>query len=170
MQTSLTQEEQKLITYAKEVIVKHNTERHAKGEIDTLYSFVLSDSGKIFEGAAFEVDDLEHASICAERQAIANMVLAETYKAKIKSIVVADPVPELQKNGTTPCGTCRSVIWEFGTPDTTVLSIQYIQREKNSARPKIEKHTWDFLSIEKHTIKELYPEAFEPVEWGGPKK
>jgi len=165
MEQQLTQDEQKLIAYAKEAIVTHNTERHSKGEIDTLYSFVLSDSGKIYEGAAFEVDDLEHANICGERQAIANMILAETYKAKIKSVVVADPVPELQENGTTPCGTCRSVIWEFGTPDTTVLSIQYKQRGKEPDDSKIEKHTWNFIGTEKHTIKELYPEAFEPVEW-----
>ena len=78
MQTQLTKEEQGLIAYAKGAITKYNTERHAKGGIDALYAFVLSDSGKIFEGATFEVDDLEHANICAERQAIANMVLAET--------------------------------------------------------------------------------------------
>ena len=113
MEFQLTKKEQKLVAYAKKAIVKHNTERHTRGDVDTLYSFVLSDSGKIYKGAAFEVNDLKHASICAERQAIANMVLVETYKAKIESIVIADPVPELQKNGTTPCGTCRSVIWEF---------------------------------------------------------
>ena len=69
--------------------------RHVNGGIDTLYSFLLSDSGKIFDGACYE-SNISHASVCGERCAISNMVLQESYKAKIKSIVVADPVPEVQ--------------------------------------------------------------------------
>jgi cytidine deaminase len=154
MTTKLTQNEQKLVDYAKRAIVKYNKLRKAKGGIDTLYAFLMSDSGKIYEGACFETN-IQHANICAERHAIANMILKESYKAKIKSIVVADPVPEVQKNSTLPCGTCRHVIWEFGAPSTTVICIQYIQR----------KNDWIFPKMEKHTIKELYPKAYEPVKW-----
>ena len=95
------------------------------------------------------------AAICGERHAIANMVLEESYKAKIKSIVVATPVPEVQAQGSTPCGNCRHLIWERGRPGTTVLILQYI-RQKNR---------WVFPRLEKYTIKKLYPNAYVPVEW-----
>ena len=149
-----TPDERKLINHAKKAIVKYNKLRKAKGGIDTLYAFVLSDSGKIYDGACFETN-LSHSNICAERHAIANMVLNETYKAKVKSIVVADPVPCVQKHSTPPCGTCRHVIREFGKLDTTIICMQYIQRKTD----------WIFPKIEKHKIKELYPRPYIPVKW-----
>lgn len=82
------------------------------------------------------------------------MVLDEAYKAKIKCIVVADPVPEVQENSTPPCGTCRHLIWQFGMPNTSVICMQYIQR----------KNDWIFPKIEKHFIKDLYPYPYEPKE------
>ena len=132
--------------------------RHQKGGIDTLYSFLLSDSGRIHDGACFE-PSLSHAAVCGERHAIANMVLIESYEARIKSIVVADPVPRLQKHSTPPCGTCRHLIWQFGGPTTTVILLQYIQG----------KRTWTFAKMEKYMIKDLYPRPYEPVEgiWDG---
>ena len=96
MDTTLPPEEEKLVEYVKEAIVKYNKVRHANGGIDTLYSFLLSDSGKMYDGASYE-PNIAHASVCGERCAIANMVLQESYKAKIKSIVVADPVPNVQE-------------------------------------------------------------------------
>lgn len=155
MTIRLTPNEQELVDYSKKAIVKYNKLRKAKGGIDTLYAFLMSDSGKIYEGACLEVN-IQHANICAERHAIANMILKESYKAKIESIVVTDPVPEVQKNSTPPCGTCRHLIWEFGTPITTIICIQYIQR----------KNGWIFPKMEKHTIKKLYPNAYKPVKWG----
>ena len=154
MTLDLTSDEQKLVDHAKKAIVKYNKLRGSKGGIDTLYSFVLSSSGKIYDGACLEVG-IQHANICGERHAIANMILQESYAAKIKSIVVADPVPRIQKHDPTPCGTCRHLIWEFGTPSTSVICIQYIQRKKD----------WIFPKIGKYTIKKLYPSAFEPVKW-----
>ena len=147
-------DEKRLIEHAKKAIIDYNAKRKTKGGIDTLYAFLMSDSGSIYDGACFETT-ISNANICAERHAIANMVLAETYKATIKHIVVADPVPKLQKNCTTPCGTCRHVIWTHGTKNTTVICIQYIQR----------KNSWEFPKMEKHTIKELYPYPFIKVEW-----
>lgn len=154
MATKLTLAEKKLINHAKKAVIKYNKLRRKKGGIDTLYSFLISDSGKIHDGACLETE-ISQATICGERHAIANLVLNESYKAKIKSIVVADPVPKVQKNSTTPCGTCRHLIWEFGKPDTTVICIQYIQR----------KNDWIFPKMEKHTIKNLYPNAYKPVKW-----
>lgn len=153
MDTNLTSEEQKLVEYAKEAIVKYNKIRHANGGIDTLYSFLLSNHDHTYDGASFEAS-IPHASICAERCAIANMILHESYREKIKSIVIADPVPEVQKRGTPPCGTCRHLIWAHGTPATTVILLQYVQR----------KNGWDFPQLEKHTIKELYPLPYESKE------
>src|SRR3990167_10089028 len=109
MDINLTPEEKRLTEYAKEAIVKYNNMRHVNGGIDTLYAFVLSNNGKIHDGASYE-PNIAHASVCGERCAIANMVLQESYKVKIKSIVIADPVPEVQEHGTPPCGTCRHLI------------------------------------------------------------
>ncbi len=152
--TTYTSDEQKLIDHAKKSVVKYNKLRDEKGGIDTLYSFVMSDSGKIYDGACLETN-LSHSNICAERHAIANMILKETYKAKVKIVVVADPVPKIQKHGTPPCGTCRHIIREFGTPDATVIGMQYIRRKKD----------WIFPKIEKRRIKDLYPHPYIPVKW-----
>ncbi|MDP2693181.1 MAG: hypothetical protein Q8O88_06140 [bacterium] len=153
MNIDLTPEEKKLVEYSKNAVVKYNKIRHANGGIDTLYSFLFSDNGKIYDGASYE-PNIAHASICGERCAIANMVLQESYKAKIKSIVVANPVPEVQKNGTPPCGTCRHLILSHGTSETTVILMQYIQG----------KDGWTFPKIEKYTAKDFYPLPYEPKE------
>jgi cytidine deaminase len=153
--TDFTSDEKKLIEHAKKAIVKYNKQRKAKGGIDTLYAFVMSKDGGIYDGACFETT-ISNSNICGERHAIANMVLKETYNTKVKHIAVAEPVPKVQKNSNTPCGTCRHVIWELGTPDTTVICIQYIQQ----------KDGWIFPKMEKHTIKELYPHPYTPIEWG----
>ena len=152
MDINLTVEETRLVEYSKKAIIKYNKMRHVNGGIDTLYSFLLSDSGKILMGHV--MNQISHASVCGERCAISNMVLQESYKAKIKSIVVADPVPEVQKNSTPPCGTCRHLIWSHGASETTVILIQYIQG----------KNGWTFPKIEKYTIKDLYPHPYEPTE------
>lgn len=153
MDMQLTPEETRLVEYSKGAIVTYNKIRHAHGGIDTLYSFLMSDSGRIHDGACFEAN-ISHASICGERQAIANMILQESYRAKIKSIVVADPVPEVQRRGTPPCGTCRHLIWFHGTPETSVILLQYVQR----------KNGWTFPKIEKYLAKDLYLYPYEPVE------
>ena len=149
----LTTDEQKLVEHAKKAIVRYNKMRRNKESIDTLYAFLLSDSGKIYDGVCFE-SNISQATICGERHAIANMVLEEAYKSKIKCIVVADPVPMVQKNSTPPCGTCRHLIWEFGTPETSVICMQYVQHENG----------WIFPAMEKYHIKDLYPHPYEPIE------
>jgi cytidine deaminase len=153
MDYKMTADEMKLVEYSKEAIIKYNKIRHSNGGIDTLYAFLLSEKGSIYDGASFE-PNIAHASVCAERCAIANMVLQESYKAKIKSIVVADPVPGVQEKSTPPCGTCRHLIWSHGTPDTTVILMQYIQGKKG----------WTFPKIEKYRIADFYPFPYEPVE------
>jgi len=153
----LTKDEKKLVEYAKKAVVRYNKKRHAKGKhewnVDTVYAFVMSDTGKIYDGACLETT--VSGGVCAERHAIANMVLNETYRAKIKSIVIPSPVPKVLKKSTTPCGLCRHVIWERGTSNTTVICLQYIQK----------KNGWIFPKMDKYTIKELYPNPFEMVKW-----
>ncbi|MEO6655860.1 MAG: hypothetical protein ABIO36_07220 [Pyrinomonadaceae bacterium] len=148
----MTPDEKKLIEYSEEAVVKFNKMRHANGDVDTLYSFILSSSGNIYDGACYE-PNIAQATVCGERCAIAAMVLHESYKARIKSIVIADPIPEVQKHGTPPCGTCRHLIWSHGIPETTVLLMQYIQG----------KYGWTFPKTTKFTIVDLYPHPYEPI-------
>jgi cytidine deaminase len=82
------------------------------------------------------------------------MVLQESYAAKIKCILIADPVPEVQEKSTPPCGTCRHLIWFHGRPDTKVILMQYIQRKTG----------WIFPKIEAYTAKDFYPFPYEPKE------
>jgi len=158
MDMVLTPNEQRLVDYAKPAIVAYNKMRHQRGGIDTLYSFLISDSGNIYEGVCFE-PNIAQATVCGERHAIQNMVLKESYQAKIETILVADPVPRVQKRCTPPCGTCRHLIWQFGKPDATVILMQYIQRKRG----------WVFPKLVKYSIQELYPYPYEPVEglWDG---
>ena len=51
MDAALTPEEKRLIGHAQQAIIKYNTIRHAHGGIDTLYAFILSESGSIHDGA-----------------------------------------------------------------------------------------------------------------------
>ena len=153
MHIRLSLEETRLVEYSKEAIVRYNKMRHANGGIDTLYAFLLSENGHVYDGASYE-PNLAHATVCAERFAIADMVLHESYAASIKAIVVADPVPEVQERSTPPCGTCRHLIWSHGSPDTRVILMQYIQTKEG----------WIFPKLELLTAKDLYPFPYEPTE------
>ncbi len=154
MSVKFSKDEQMLIDYAKESVIKYNKQRHSKGGIDTIYAFVLSDSGKIYDGACLE--STISASVCAERAAIANMFTKETYSSKILCVVIFDPVPKKQEYSSTPCGLCRHVIWEHGNQKTTVICGQYIQKGDN----------WGFIpQMEKYTPHELYPKPYKAVKW-----
>ncbi|MBI4163220.1 MAG: hypothetical protein HY512_00020 [Candidatus Aenigmarchaeota archaeon] len=154
MSNKYNKDEQRLVDYAKESVIKYNKERKSNGGIDTIYAFVLSDSGKIYDGACLE--STISASVCAERTAIASMFTKETYSSKIICVVTFDPVPKKQGYSSTPCGLCRHVIWEYGNPKTTVICGQYIQ--KNSG--------WEFVpEMEKYSIEDLYPKPYKAVKW-----
>ncbi|GAB6943011.1 cytidine deaminase [Thermus brockianus] len=70
------------------------------------------------EGEVFLGVNVENASFplsqCAERNAVAAMVLAG--KRRIDRVHVYSP-----KGPIPPCGGCRQVLMEFGTPQTPVL-------------------------------------------------
>jgi len=140
-----------LVEHAKTRVVEYNTLRLAVGGIDTLYAFIMSDSGHIYNGACLESNN-PLGTVCGERHAIANMVLQESCAAKIKHLVVADPVPRVQLHGTTPCGTCREQISNYSLQGTTVLCMQYIQRSSG----------WEFPQIDKYPMAELFPYPYQP--------
>ncbi len=77
MDVDLASEEKTLLEHAKEAVIKYNKIRHASGGIDTLYSFLLSENGNVYDGGCFE-PNIGHASICGERHAIANLILQES--------------------------------------------------------------------------------------------
>ncbi len=94
--------------------------------------------GSIFTGA-----NVENASyggtVCAERTAIWKAI-TEGAKVPIAEIVVVSD----QKDPWPPCGMCRQIIAEFGTPETQV----WIGNTKKV--------------VKAFTFSELFPEAFTP--------
>ena len=78
-------------------------------------SAVLLEDGNIFTGC-----NIENASyrmtICAEHTAIAKAV-SERGPLKIRAIAVAN----LNDAASMPCGPCRQVILEFGSPETWIF-------------------------------------------------
>ncbi len=155
MAIKLTGDEKKLVDHAKNAVLRYNKLRVSNGELATIYAFVLSSSGKIYDGACLE-STIGSGAICAERVAIGTMFVKETYKSKIKCVVLFDPVPKKQDYASTPCGTCRHVIWQYGKTNTTVLCGQYM----------LKNNKWHFIpKMEKYTISQLYPKAYKMIKW-----
>ena len=149
-------EEKKLIEFAKQAFPKFIELLRKRGALDTIYSCVISDSGKIYEGKPFESGS-PGGTICCERVAIANMTLRETEKARIKAVLVMGPVGKGGK--LTPCGLCRNVIHEYSDVKATVLCAGgYFERSQKN---------FDFLfkKIKKYTINELYPRPWSEGKW-----
>lgn len=156
MTEDLTKSEKELVDYAIERIGEHAKNRWENDLYDILYAFVLSESGEIYEGKPFESNQPSF-NFCAERHAINQMQFEETDESKIEAVLVAGPVPDKDHKGTMPCGACRHAINEFGDKNTTVIATNFIRREGGE---------WNiFPKIQKFSISELYPEAYEPVEW-----
>ena len=149
----LTSDETVLLRYAERRVGELNTIRRAAEDIATLYAFVLSEAGLLHDGGCYE-GAVAHATICGERHAIANMVLAESYAARIRALVVADPVPSRQPFARRPCGTCRHLIWKHGSVGTSVLLAQYVPGDRESV----------FESTERYSIAELFPFPEEPPD------
>jgi cytidine deaminase len=102
---------------------------------------LLTEDGQVFEGC-----NVENASygltICAERNAVFQMVAKIAAKAKKKIAVVAIYTPTEKPSA--PCGACRQVINEFG-PDALILSV------------------CDGTDVLKKKLSELLPDAFGPA-------
>lgn len=99
----------------------------------TVGAAVQTKDGRIFTGANVE-NAVYPLCICGERVAIATAVAAGA--REISALAVAT------ENAGSPCGSCRQVMREFGTPEMPVL----IARADGSYRER--------------TLGELLPESF----------
>jgi cytidine deaminase len=99
---------------------------------------VRMQDGRVYTGA-----NVENASyggtVCAERTAIWKAVTEGSKTPILEIMIVSD-----QKDPWPPCGMCRQVICEFGTPDTKV----WIANTRKV--------------VKAFTFGELFPEAFTP--------
>jgi cytidine deaminase len=76
---------------------------------------VLNEDGTVRLGVNIENASYP-LSVCAERNAVASMVLAG--QRRILAVAVATE----GDTATPPCGGCRQVLWEFGDGDTPVIA------------------------------------------------
>lgn len=101
-------------------------------------------------GAALRVDDRVYTgvnieiasypiSVCAERNAIAGLVLAGERRIDEVVVVTASEVPA------SPCGGCRQALWEFGHESDPLVTCVSLLGPRISAR-----------------LSELLPHAFGP--------
>lgn len=107
---------------------------------------VLAESGKIYTGVNVENASYP-AGICAECNAVSNMVSCGDKKIKAVAIVGRDTkAPEGKAPGyISPCGICRQVLREFSDP--------------NELRVIMAKSESDYKTM---TLEELLPESFGP--------
>jgi cytidine deaminase len=76
---------------------------------------ILNEDGMIRGGVNIENASYP-LSVCAERNAVASMVISGY--GKIRAVAVATDAAR----PTPPCGGCRQVLWEFGGADTPVVA------------------------------------------------
>ena len=107
---------------------------------------ILSDSGKIYTGVNVENASYP-AGICAECNAVSNMVSCGDKNIKAIAIVSRDTkAPEGKDGGyTSPCGICRQVLREFSDP--------------KELRVFMAKSVTDFKV---RSLEDLLPESFGP--------
>ena len=77
---------------------------------------ILTEGGAVHAGCNVENASFG-LSICAERNAVAAMALADPNDRKIRLIAVVSPSAAL----CFPCGACRQVLHEFGCEEVVVL-------------------------------------------------
>ncbi len=76
---------------------------------------ILNEDGMIRPGV--NVENASYPlSVCAERNAVASMVMSGHQKILAVAFATDGPSP------TPPCGGCRQVLWEFGDADTPVVA------------------------------------------------
>lgn len=107
---------------------------------------VLTDTGKIYTGVNVENASFP-AGICAECNAVSNMVSCGDKRIKAIAIVSRDTkAPEGKDGGyTSPCGICRQVLREFSDP--------------KELRVFMAKSVTDFKV---RSLEDLLPESFGP--------
>jgi len=99
---------------------------------------VLTETDDIFTGCYVE-NASYGLTICAERNAVLQMVAKG--KQRIKAVVIYTPTPK----PAAPCGACRQVINEFG-PDALIISV------------------CDGPDVLRRQLTQLLPDAFGPED------
>lgn len=73
---------------------------------------VLTDAGEIFTGCNVE-NAVYPLCLCAERVAVTKAISEGAHGLRAVAVVT--------RNGGTPCGSCRQVLREFGTPELPIF-------------------------------------------------
>jgi cytidine deaminase len=115
------QEIEELIVKAREVCDK----AYAPYSRFAVGAALMTADGSIFTGCNVE-NSSYGLTICAERNAIFNMV-AEGHK-EIKAIAIYTPTPRPY----TSCGACRQTIWEFSKSATLISVCDGTERVETS--------------------------------------
>jgi cytidine deaminase len=97
--------------------------------------------GRIFAGANIEIASYP-ISVCAERNAIAAMIMGGERRIDEVVVVTASGEP------TSPCGACRQALWEFGSETDPIVTSVTMGGRRVSNR-----------------LKELLPIAFGPTSF-----
>ena len=128
-------------TILRDLIVKaKNASQHAYCPYSgfSVGAAVLTETEDIFTGC-----NVENASygltICAERNAVLQMVAKR--RQRIKAVVIYTPTPK----PSAPCGACRQVINEFG-PDSLIVCV------------------CDGPDVLRRQLPQLLPDAFGPAD------
>ena len=103
---------------------------------------VLASSGKVYAGANIE-NASYGATVCAERNAIAQAVLAG--ERKLVAIAIAGGKNGVIGDYCAPCGICRQVMREFADPKVFKI---YLAKSANDYKT--------------YTLEDLLPESFGP--------
>lgn len=93
---------------------------------------------RVFTGVNIEIASYP-ISVCAERNAIAGLVLAG--ERRIDEVVVVTDA----EHPASPCGGCRQALWEFGHESDPLVTCVSLRGTRTSAR-----------------LSELLPDAFGP--------
>ncbi|HOT89971.1 MAG TPA: cytidine deaminase [Anaerolineae bacterium] len=98
---------------------------------------VLTEDGRVYTGCNVE-NAVYPLTMCAERVAILKAISEGAHHIRAVAVVTV--------NGGTPCGACRQVMQEFGTPEMPVV----IARSDGSYRQR--------------TLAELLPDGFSAAD------
>jgi len=90
---------------------------------------VLADSGKIYKGANIE-NASYGATVCAERNAIFQAVLAGEKKILAVAVTGGKENEEVPSDYAYPCGMCRQVMTEFGESDMIIIVAKSVEDYK----------------------------------------
>ena len=155
MNVELAATEQALLERATAGVARYNTQRHVHGAASTRSTGSWSRP----RAPSMTAPPTSQTSrpICGKHHAIANRVNQRGLRLEDRQHRHRRPDALGTGAGTPPCETCRHLIWQFGTPETSVILVQYIQHRGTDGAL-----SWAFPRAEKHLVRDLYPYPYEP--------